>query len=307
MVIRRPDADSQRLVRAGSAAQAPATDRLHEGRSRELQLGGEIVAAAAAIAREEQDRVVAMPLTYKDDDSIVTPADRAIGRMVRDRLATFFPESRCFGEEYGGIEPATFAEGDLWVVDPIDGTTNYALGLSTYAISLGLMRGGEPALGVVRLPSHGDVYSCDFEGPAMHNGRPIEVSRTIARHQFLCLPSSMLKWFHFDFRGAIRGLGSTVYHCALVATGVAAGAVVTPFLWDIAAVLPILQRAGGDLFHLRTGAPLDLQRWSRKGFRPFPMIACAPENFAALRSAIQFTPQAAERFGRPDRDPGAPR
>lgn len=256
-------------------------------RSRELQIALETLSAGTTLACEDQDHVGGDVTQFKLDDSPVTEADRDIENLIVDRLGTFFPKARFLGEEFGGSQIQEGLEGDLWIVDPIDGTTNYALGLSTFAISLGLLRDGEPVLGAIALPRTNEYYYCDFTGPARCNPRgQLQVVEKFRRHQFLCLPSSMLKYYQIDFAGNIRSFGSTVYHVLLVAMGVAAGAIVMPFAWDIAGVLPILRRAGGELFSFSNGEPLDMKRWAQKNFKPFPMVACTPNNFEKLRDVL---------------------
>jgi myo-inositol-1(or 4)-monophosphatase len=221
----------------------------------------------------------------------MTAADREVEKMIVDRLKTFFPDARFLGEEYGGVSGKNGLEGDIWVIDPIDGTTNYSLGLSTFACSIGLLRDGEPVLSAVAFPRIGETYHCDFGGEPWRNKKELmEVVVDFERHQFLCVPSSIIKWYHFDFSGNIRGFGSTVYHLILVARGVASGAIVRPFLWDIAGALPLLRKAGGDLFSLKTGEPLDIHRWAESNFEPFPMIACAPQNYKRLSSILKIIP-----------------
>ncbi|MDF1662633.1 MAG: hypothetical protein P1V97_12730 [Planctomycetota bacterium] len=264
---------------------------LRRFRSRELQIALETLSGASALCVEEQERAGGPHTSFKEDDSPITDADREVEKMIVDRLGTFFPEARFLGEEYGGIKPDDGLSGDIWVIDPIDGTTNYALGLSTYACSIGLLRDGEPVLSAVAFPRVGDIYHCDFKGPSWRNKRErMTVAHDYERHQFLCVPSSIIKWYHFDFPGNIRGFGSTVYHLTLVARGVASGAIVRPFLWDIAGALPMLRAAGGDLFALKTGEPLDIVRWSKNGFQPFPMIACSPKNYPRLSSVLKIYP-----------------
>lgn len=265
-------------------------------RSRELQIALETLSGAAELCVEEQVRAGGPHTSFKEDDSPITAADREVERMIVDRLGTFFPEARFLGEEFGGISSEDSLDGDIWVIDPIDGTTNYALGLSTYACSIGLLRNGEPALSAVAFPRVGDTYHCDFTGPPWRNKRErMAVVQDYERHQFLCVPSSIIKWYHVDFPGNIRGFGSTVYHLILVARGVASGAFVRPFLWDIAGALPMLRAAGGDLFALKTGEPLCIKRWAQSGFQPFPMIACAPKNFERLSSVLKIHPVEEDR------------
>jgi fructose-1,6-bisphosphatase/inositol monophosphatase family enzyme len=261
-------------------------------RSRELQIALETLAAASALALEDQSLIAGAAHTnFKADDSPITAADQEIEQMIVDRLGTFFPNARFLGEEYGGLDPEEGLDGDIWVIDPIDGTTNYALGLSNFACSIGLLRDGKPVLSAVAFPRVNEVYHCDFDGPPWRNKKEImKVVEDFERHQFLCVPSSIIKWYHFDFSGNIRGFGSTVYHLILVARGVASGAIVRPCLWDIAGALPLLQRAGGDIFSLKTGEPLDIKRWARRGFKPFPMIACSPRNYERLSSVLKMYP-----------------
>lgn len=260
-------------------------------RSRELQIALEILAAVSSLAVDIQGEVGGPYTRFKADDSPITDADLEIERLIIDRLGTFFPEARFLGEESAKNEDIDL-NGDLWVIDPIDGTTNYALGLSTYAISIGLIRDGDPALGAVALPRVHEQYFCDFgSAPALRNGRTaLRVADKLERHQFPCMPSSMLKYYRIDFPGTIRSFGSTVYHILLVARGVAAGAIIHPLPWDIVGVLPLLRRAGGEIYVHASGEPLSLDRWAQDNFKPMPMIACAPQSFTKLRSIFKITP-----------------
>lgn len=260
-------------------------------RSRELEIALETISAAASLALDEQDAVGGPQIRFKEDDSPITAADLDVESLIVDRLGTFFPKARFLGEEEAGHGKTVDLSGDVWVIDPIDGTTNYTLGLSIYAVSIGLLRDGVPILGVISLPRVRELFFCDQSTPAVRNNREImAVADDFERHQFLCMPSSALKWYHLDFSGNIRAFGSTVYHMLLVARGVAVGAFVRPFLWDIAGALPLLRKAGGELYSMETGQPVDLNEWAKIGFKPFPMVACAPRHLERLRSSLRIDP-----------------
>lgn len=92
----------------------------------------------------------------KADGSDVTEADRATERLIRTELQAAFPGDGWLGEEEGGSERPQ--EGRCWVVDPIDGTTWYALGVPFFATLVALLEDGEPVLGLVDLPGTGESY-----------------------------------------------------------------------------------------------------------------------------------------------------
>ena len=90
-------------------------------------------------------------VTIKTDLSPVTQADIEIETMVRQQLASAFPDDAIVGEEQGGD---VAAGGRVWVVDPIDATANFARGIPIWATLIALQVDGEPVLGVVNAPAH---------------------------------------------------------------------------------------------------------------------------------------------------------
>ena len=93
--------------------------------------------------------------------------------MVRDRLATVFPEDRIMGEEEGGTWEGA---GRVWIVDPIDGTANFARAIPIWATLIALQVDGEIVLGVANAPALGERYAAVRGGGATMNGKHIEVS-----------------------------------------------------------------------------------------------------------------------------------
>lgn len=221
----------------------------------------------------------------KPDHSYVTAADEAIEQLLRTRIKHAYPEHGIVGEEESDYH--TDAEY-LWALDPIDGTGAFVAGLPVWGISIGLLKRGRPVLGVFYLPALGEWYEAGLEGPARFNGQPIEVlhDRLLDSQSYICVPSDIHRRYRIDYPGKVRSLGSMAAYVCLVARGSAAGAVVgRPKLWDIAAGMAILERAGGELRLLPSGAPLDLG----------PMLAGSPAPSTVLAGSHAATTMLLER------------
>lgn len=199
----------------------------------------------------------------KADLSLVTQADLAIERMVREQLAVAFPDDRILGEEEGGSHDL---EGRVWILDPIDATANFARGVPIWAVLLGLIVDGEVVVGVVDAPALGERYAAVRGGGATCNDRPIRVSSVSAIAEAQVLHAQLADLLRGPQRAATlglideawreRGLGDFWAHL-LVARG-AADALVEQgpcFEWDWAATSVIVHEAGGRLSRLEGGEP----------------------------------------------------
>lgn len=193
-------------------------------------------------------------VSTKQDGTLVTVADREIERMLRRRIHERFPGDGVLGEE-GGLEPG---ESDrLWVLDPIDGTSNYAWGIPIFGTLIGLRVGDRTEVGVVSAPALGERYDAATGAGARMNGSPIGVSSVSTVEQArVCFAS----WRGWAEAGLAERWGSILLRCRrsrgfgdfwghmLVARG-AADAMAEPELraWDVAAMEVIVEEAGGRL------------------------------------------------------------
>ena len=199
-------------------------------------------------------RASGLSVRRKADRTLVTEADLAIERMVRDELAAAFPGDRILGEEEGG---SLATEGRLWVLDPIDATANFARGIPIWATLLGLLEDGETVVGVASAPALGERYSAAQAAGATMNGEPIRVSDVAAigdAHVSIHEPEILLGG---PLRQAVerivvdcwrpRAFGDFWGHL-LVARG-AVDATIEPTLklWDVAALRVIVAEAGGRI------------------------------------------------------------
>jgi len=187
----------------------------------------------------------------KMDGSLVTQADRWSDEVLRGAIAQTFPDHGVLSEEVEHIFPSTEW---CWIIDPLDGTTNFARGLPLWGISLGLLYRGTPVFGYVHIPSlghsfHGYWYgNSGLTGPtgAFLNQRPIHSSADdISPSHFFNLCARSTAVLQQPFPCKIRMLGVATYNLLTVAMGATLGGVeATPKIWDIAAVWAIAQAAG---------------------------------------------------------------
>ncbi len=196
---------------------------------------------------------------WKSDGTRVTAADIAISEAIFRELGAHFPDDELLSEELGdGTAAITLKARFAWVLDPIDGTNNYALGIPHCAISLALLEDGVPVYGVIyelarRVLLHGGPGLGAWEGE-----KPVRVKTGEKPDQrLLGFHSPMDKRFaphaaRLVERFKIRALGSSTLHLAYVGAGLLDGAVDHNVkVWDIAAAVPFCQGAGAEVRYLR--------------------------------------------------------
>ncbi|HEX8666104.1 MAG TPA: inositol monophosphatase family protein, partial [Beijerinckiaceae bacterium] len=117
----------------------------------------------------------------KHGGSPVTEADVAVDSFLKVRLAEALPDAAWLSEETAD-DPVRLSARRLWIVDPIDGTRAFLSGHPDWAVAIALLVGGEPALGVVHAPAHGDgiLYEACRRGGAFRDGARIAVSGVLA-------------------------------------------------------------------------------------------------------------------------------
>jgi myo-inositol-1(or 4)-monophosphatase len=221
----------------------------------------------------------------KADRTWVTQADIEIEQQLRERIGSRYPGHGVMGEEQGvGAIDREF----VWSIDPIDGTGAFVSGLPLWCVSIGLLRWGQPYLGVIYLPILDDCYWADAEGPAYRNDTQINVlaTETIDGNDWMAVSSYAHRTFNISFPGKTRALSSVAADLCYVARGSALGALIgRANLWDIAAGLSILRAAGGVVRGLGGGelevpALLDGRKLSE------PIVVASPTMVDTLRGYI---------------------
>ncbi|UXI70682.1 hypothetical protein N4264_14085 [Tahibacter amnicola] len=197
----------------------------------------------------------------KADGTEVTEADRAAETVIRDLLAQHYPRHAILGEEFGG---SATDDPDLWVIDPIDGTTWFSLGMPVFGTLIAYLKEQEPVVGVIHFPALGEtVYAakglgCWFQP---RTGAPVRVrvsdavrlrdaaisASGIHRSDFLREEPGRPYHLSGVQRQArkFRFCGDCLQH-ALVCRGNLHAAIDTVMQpWDIAALVPCVEEAGG--------------------------------------------------------------
>lgn len=258
------------------------------------------------------------PLTveFKDQNQRdpVSQADRRAEQYLREAIQERFPDHAILGEEGKDAGPA--GAEYTWVLDPLDGTTNYINGLPLFAVSVGVLRWGRPAAGAIwtavspsgapaRFSAHAGAGAV-LDGRRLHIEDRGPVSNLPAPRRLAAVPGGFAAVLGFSGPlrrrpGEPRVLGSIAVESAFVAAGVLQYAIFwSPKIWDIAAAATIVREAGGvalvrssggwrdlDLFRPRrdrkTGALRPLREWSA------PVIVAAPPLARSVSLALQPT------------------
>jgi len=188
----------------------------------------------------------------KADNSFVTVADREAEAHLRERIEKAFPEDSILGEEAG---EKSGTSNRRWILDPIDGTYSFVHGVPLYGVLIGVELMGEPIVGVVNLPASGEIVYAARGLGCFCNGEPARVSSTTSIEEALLLCSDFGICEQYGFgpaaaslqrRAHARRTWGDCYGHVLVATG-RADIMIDPVMniWDCAALLPIVEEAGG--------------------------------------------------------------
>ena len=209
-----------------------------------------IVKEAGAHALALFEDPAGLKISMKGAQDWLTHADGEVETLIRDALLKAFPEDSVMGEEQGGESGER-----LWIVDPIDGTANFARQDRLWCLSVGFVLQGVPTLGVVFAPSLGEFYSARIGQGAQMNGKPIHVAQTDSidrsvvelgwstrrpRSTYLDLVTRSINQGASVKRSASGALGMT--HVAIGRTDCYAEVHINS--WDVVAGLVIAQEAG---------------------------------------------------------------
>lgn len=210
--------------------------------TKDLQFVTELAIAAGEIARQYYGQT---PVERKADGSLVTPADQAAERLIRQRLEAHWPEDSIVGEELLG--PRDLSQPRVWCLDPIDGTHNFVAGLPLWAVSIGLCEVGCPTLGVVHAPALDLTFTGGSGLGAFLNGHALQANqdKQILPNNLIGFTTEAEKALQLRTPHKSRNLGSAALHACYVAAGVFKGALFTDWrVWDLAAALAIAAEVG---------------------------------------------------------------
>ncbi len=200
---------------------------------------------------------------YKGLHDLVSYVDRQAETKIIEELLVLLPDSGFIAEEGTNT---TKGENYNWIIDPLDGTTNFIQGIPVYSVSIALMEHDEIILGVVYEIGRNECFYAWKGGGAFLNGKQIKVSQTSDMHQALLATGfpytnfedidsyiDFLKWAMMNSRG-VRRIGSAAVDLAYVAAGrFDAFWEYDLKPWDVAAGTIIVEEAGGDVSDFQGG------------------------------------------------------
>ena len=144
----------------------------------ELAFATDLARRAGAILLDSYERLER--IDYKSKRDVVTDADYASERLIIRAVKERYPDDAILAEESGEhagvLRDDGSGNGRTWVIDPLDGTVNYANGIPFYCVSIGLVVDDRPSVGVVLDPARDDLYSAAVDGPALLDGEPVRAS-----------------------------------------------------------------------------------------------------------------------------------
>ncbi len=201
--------------------------------------------------------------------NLVTEADLASEHHIKELIFSHYPTHRILAEESGASDHSESSGDYCWIIDPLDGTTNFSHGFPCYAVSIGLERRGEMVLGVIYDPTRDELFAADRGAGATLNGEKIQVSEIDQLERALLVTGFpydvrermdvyMPAWRKFLERAqGVRRLGAAAIDMCAVAAGRMDGFWELGLnAWDTAAGWIIIEEAGGRVTRM-DGSPFD--------------------------------------------------
>ncbi len=241
-------------------------------------------------------------IDYKSARDVVTEADHLSEELIIEAIRARHPADAILAEETGehravAGEAPTSGRGRLWIVDPLDGTVNYANGIPFFCVSIGLVVDGRPSVGVIHDPTRAETFAATADGPAMLTatlGSPshaIEASDKERLTDFvisMALNGRLVATRARNVRKAIRisrSMGSAALALAYVANGRFDAFVQQGGLsaWDVAAAGLIAERGGAVVTAMDGGPWFDLAHAQRS----IGILAAPPAHHVALLSLVR--------------------
>jgi myo-inositol-1(or 4)-monophosphatase len=246
--------------------------------------------AAGTHLQASRSRLSATMVTHEEPSDVVHAIDDEVRVLIRDVVLRQFPQHDFQCERHSVAAPAVrLSERPTWIIDPLNGLTNYRRGYPQYAVSIALVQAGEPLVGVIYDPSRNEFFGAIHGQGAVLNGQQIRCSRprapidSLAATVFPKPSSPRMPTYVAEFGRVVRGFhgvrrsGSMALELAyLSASRIDAFWEHDVGGWEFAAGI-LLLRESGALIHARDGRPLLASE---------SLLACAPHLFESFLSML---------------------
>jgi len=256
----------------------------------ELALAIDLAHQAGRIQMDRYERLE--QVRAKGPRDVVTEVDHLCEDLVRHAVYDSYPSDSFYAEEIGAVPNTSQSDsGRVWIVDPLDGTINYANGIPFFCISIALASEGRSVLGVVYDPTRDETFTAAVDGPPLRNGEPIRVGDKEKLEDLVATVAVGGRGTARKRRNAIklirahRSMGSAALTLAYVACGrfdlYAQGTGLSA--WDVAAAGLVAERAGASVTTLDGQPWFDLARPAKK----WSCLAASPRHHAALLELLR--------------------
>ncbi|CAI5438499.1 unnamed protein product [Caenorhabditis angaria] len=280
---------------------------IHEDEQKFVDFATILVQKAGTLVRNAFEQTESKVDTKLSDTDLVTETDQAVEKLLIDGLSKEFPDHRFIGEEsVAGGAKIEWTDAPTWIIDPIDGTTNFVHRIPMIAICVGLAIKKQLRAGIVYNPITRELYSAQVGNGAFKNGFPIKASKNESlKKAILCQSLGLHNRVYFgdawldvaqsnmrnEALAGVRGhrsFGSAAINMVMVAQGSCDGYVEYGIhAWDVAAPAVIVLEAGGCVID-PTGAPFNVM--SRKVLAAStPVLA---KDLSSILTHVTFEPEA---------------
>jgi myo-inositol-1(or 4)-monophosphatase len=233
-------------------------------------------------------------ISFKNDSSVVTEADLAVDQLISGELHKRLPGDQIISEELSPLIEVNNSKGmdhPTWVIDPLDGTTNFTLGLPFWGTLLTRTRFGMPSMTVMYFPLLSELYTAiDGQGGYL-NQEPIHTIKDSpgATQAFFACCSRTHRNYDIKIPYKTRILGSAAYSFCMVGRGSALiGFEATPKIWDIAGPWLLVKEAGGIIESFNGNLPFPISSSVHYEDEKYPTLAAAtPKLMIKARNWIQ--------------------
>ena len=256
----------------------------------ELELAVDLAHQAGRIQMERYERLE--EIRAKGPRDVVTEVDHLCEGLVMRAVQERYPGDSFYAEEIGEVAAVGAAKsGRVWIVDPLDGTVNYANGIPFFCVSIALAAEGRPVVGVVYDPTRDETFAGAIDGPSLRNGESIQVGdKELLEDLVVTLAvggRGTVRKRHEAIKAirAHRSMGSSALTLSYVACGrfdiYAQGAGLSA--WDVAAAGLIAERAGATVTTLEGGPWFDLAYPAKK----WSCLAASPRHHATMLAMLR--------------------
>jgi myo-inositol-1(or 4)-monophosphatase len=256
----------------------------------ELALAIDLAHQAGRIQMERYEHLER--IQAKGPRDVVTEVDHLCEDLIMRAVRQRYPNDHFYAEEIGEVAAAgKVKSGRVWIVDPLDGTINYANGIPFFCVSIALVAEGRPVLGVVHDPSRNETFAGAVDGPSLRNGEPIRVGDKELLEDLVVTLAVGGRGTVRKRRDALksirahRSMGSAALTLSYVACGrfdvYAQSAGLSA--WDVAAAGLIAERAGAAVSSLDGKPWFDLAYPAKK----WSCLAASPRHHATMLALLK--------------------